>query len=84
MNAKLIDMARMVLQRHTDKIADANDLLGMADELKQRYAGGAPPVAPLATDSGRQSGGLALRARDKEAAETGAATGGSASAGSAA
>jgi len=84
MNAKLIDMARMVLQRHTDKIADANDLLGMADELKQRYAGGAPPVAPLATDSGRQSGGLALRAREKEAAETGAATGGSASAGSAA
>ena len=41
MNAKLIDMARMVLQRHAEKIADAADLLGMADELKQRYAGGA-------------------------------------------
>ena len=63
MNAKLIDMARMVLQRHADKIADAADLLGMADELKQRYAGG-PPVAPLAADTGRQSGGLALRARE--------------------
>jgi CheY-like chemotaxis protein/Tfp pilus assembly protein PilF len=67
MNAKLIDMARMVLQRHADKIADAADLLGMADELKQRYAGGAP-VAPIAADNGRQSGGLVLRARDKDAA----------------
>jgi CheY-like chemotaxis protein/Tfp pilus assembly protein PilF len=66
MNAKLIDMARMVLQRHAEKIPDANDLMGMADELKHRYAGG-PPVAPLAADSGRQSGGLVLRARDKDA-----------------
>ncbi len=63
MNAKLIDMARMVLQRHAEKIPDADDLMGMADELKQRYAGG-PPVVPIAADSGRQSGGLALRARE--------------------
>ena len=63
MNAKLIDMARMVLQRHAEKIADAADLLGMADELKQRYAGGLP-AAPIAGDNGRQSGGLALRARE--------------------
>jgi CheY-like chemotaxis protein/Tfp pilus assembly protein PilF len=77
MNAKLIDMARMVLQRHADKIADAADLAGMADELKQRYAGGAP-VPPLAGDNGRQSGGLALRARDgaptDDAAPAGATT----------
>jgi tetratricopeptide (TPR) repeat protein len=71
MNAKLIDMARMVLQRHADKIADAQDLLGMADELKQRYAGG-PPVAPLAADNGRQSGGLVLRARENAPADGGA------------
>jgi CheY-like chemotaxis protein len=63
MNAKLIDMARMVLQRHAEKIPDAADLMGMADELKQRYSG-APPVAPLAVDNGRQSGGLAIRARE--------------------
>ena len=63
MNAKLIDMARMVLQRHADKIADAADLLGMADELKQRY-GAMVPVAPMAADNGRQSGGLVLRARE--------------------
>jgi hypothetical protein len=67
MNAKLIDMARMVLQRHADKIVDAQDLAGTADELKRRYAGGLS-VAPLASDNGRQSGGLVLRARDKRAA----------------
>ena len=67
MNAKLIDMARMALQRHAEKISDAAELLGMADELKQRYAG-APPVVPLVADSGRQSGGLAMRAREKEPA----------------
>ena len=66
MNAKLIDMARMVLQRHADKIADAHDLAGMADELKQRYAGGPLPTAPLTGDTGRQSGGVAIRTRDAE------------------
>ena len=71
MNAKLIDMARMVLQRHAEKIPDAADLLGMADELKQRYAGG-PPVAPLVADNGRQSGGLVLRAREGTPGEAGA------------
>ena len=65
MNAKLIDMARMVLQRHEAKIPDAADLLGMADELKRNYAGG-PPVAPIAVDNGRQSGGIAIRSRDKD------------------
>lgn len=67
MNAKLIDMARMVLTRHADKIADAHDLMGMADELKQRY-GTSMGLAPLAADNGRQSGGLVLRARDKDGA----------------
>ena len=71
MNAKLIDMARMVLQRHAEKIPDAADLTGMAEELRQRYAGGAP-VAPLAGDNGRQSGGLALRARDGTPGDDGA------------
>ena len=39
MLAQVIDMARMVLQRHESKIADAADLLGMADELKQKFSG---------------------------------------------
>jgi hypothetical protein len=80
MNAKLIDMARMVLTRHADKIADANDLMGMADELKQRYGSNAG-VAPLTADNGRQSGGLVLRARDKDGAgEPDAAEGGASAA----
>ncbi|MET0383164.1 MAG: response regulator [Burkholderiaceae bacterium] len=63
MNNKLIDMARMVLQRHQEKIPDADDLMGMADELKQRCGGGVP-AAPMAADNGRQSGGIAIRARE--------------------
>jgi len=66
MNSKLIDMARMVLQRHAEKIADADDLIGMADELKQRYGGGGGGP-PLGGDASRQSGGLAIRAREKDA-----------------
>ena len=74
MNAKLIDMARMVLQRHEEKIPDAADLLGMADELKKASAAG-PPQVPLGGDSARQSGGVAIRTRDKEAAAEAAAKG---------
>ncbi|MGN6529819.1 MAG: response regulator [Burkholderiaceae bacterium] len=70
MNAKLIDMARMVLQRHAAKIADADDLLGMADELKQRYGSGGPQTAPLTGDAGRAAGGVAIRTRDKADADT--------------
>ncbi|HYP33607.1 MAG TPA: response regulator [Burkholderiaceae bacterium] len=72
MNAKLIDMARMVLTRHADKIADAGDLMGMADELRQRYVT-ASAVAPLTADNGRQSGGLVLRAREKDGGADGVA-----------
>jgi len=78
MNGKLIDMARMVLQRHQDKIPDAADLLGMADELK-RNCGIAPPAA-FGDAAGRQSGGVVLRSRDKEAASGEADTDGGAEA----
>ncbi|HEX7638951.1 MAG TPA: response regulator [Burkholderiaceae bacterium] len=64
LNAKLIDMARMVLQRHAERIEDVADLSGMAEELKQRYAAG-PATAPLAGDNGRSAGGIALRSKDK-------------------
>jgi CheY-like chemotaxis protein/Tfp pilus assembly protein PilF len=63
MNAKLIDMARLVLQRHAARIPDAGELLGMADQLKQRYGNGGPPSAPLAGDAGRAAGGVAIRTR---------------------
>jgi CheY-like chemotaxis protein len=68
MNAKLIDMARMVLQRHADKIPDAADLMGTADELRRQAAGG-QPVAPLVGEGARQSGGIAIRTRDMDAVE---------------
>lgn len=70
MNAKLIDMARAVLQRHEARISDAADLLGMADQLKQRYAGG-PVVAPLATEMGRKAGGITLREKGKDEGDDG-------------
>jgi tetratricopeptide (TPR) repeat protein len=66
MNAKLVDMARMVLQRHAEKISDAADLLATADELR-RQSGGSSPTVPLGGDSVRQAGGVAIRTRDKEA-----------------
>jgi tetratricopeptide (TPR) repeat protein len=66
MNAKLIDMARTLLQRHLETIADGADLMRQADELRQRYATGVP-TTPLAGEGGRQAGGLVLRAREKDA-----------------
>jgi CheY-like chemotaxis protein/Tfp pilus assembly protein PilF len=72
MNAKLIDMARMVLQRHAEKIPDAKDLLGMADELKERLGANQPQTAPLTNDGDRQAGGVAIRTRDKGEDDAGA------------
>jgi CheY-like chemotaxis protein len=63
-NAKLIDMARLVLQRHAEKVADAAELLAAADALRERF-GGASMAAPLTADAGRQSGGVALRVREQ-------------------
>jgi len=63
MNVKLIDMARMVLQRHAEKIPDAADLAGMAEELKARWGGGSSSGTAPGDASPRQSGGLALRSK---------------------
>jgi len=72
MNMKLIDMARLVLQRHSEKIADAGALGAQADALRERF-GSASMTAPMASDAGRQSGGVALRIRTPEAEATGVA-----------
>ncbi|MEH0165084.1 response regulator [Roseateles microcysteis] len=59
-NAKLIDMASLVLQRHADKVADAPDLAQRIDELQARW------VRPLGTALARNQravGGLALRTK---------------------
>lgn len=62
LNAKLIDMARLTLTRHQQKIAAADELQSAIDELRERYATSAL-ASPLRQDSGRQAGGIALRAQ---------------------
>lgn len=56
-NAKLIDMAGLVLKRHADKIADAQALGEQIDALHARY------VKPMtgAPSKARAAGGVALR-----------------------
>ncbi len=60
LNAKLIEMARMSLQRHGSKIDDAQALSAQADSLRERYAVGVGSAA-LGQTTGRQPGALNLR-----------------------
>jgi hypothetical protein len=60
LNAKLIDMARMTLQRHGSRVDDAAALSARAEALRERYAAGVS-VAMLGQSSGRQPGALSLR-----------------------
>jgi len=60
LNAKLIEMARMTLQRHGARIDDAAALTERADALRDRYASGAS-AAMLGHAGGRQPGSLNLR-----------------------
>jgi hypothetical protein len=60
LNAKLIDIARLVLQRHRARIPDADEMLAKADDLRKRFCAGGTQ-AQLGSTSGRQAGGLALR-----------------------
>lgn len=63
-NAKLIDMAGLVLKRHADKIADAQALGEQIDALHARY------VKPMtgAPSKARAAGGVALRTATPAAA----------------
>ena len=59
-NAKLIELAGLVAQRHQDKIADVAQLTARASELSQRYCGtGAHLIGTK--QGGRSAGGLTLR-----------------------
>jgi len=73
MNAKLIDMTRLVIQRHIASIDDAGPLLARADALRERF-GSASMAAPMSNDAGRQSGGVALRMRAAEGETAGTET----------
>lgn len=59
LNSKLLDMARMTLQRHHAKISDADELSVMVEDLRKRYAIGVG-MPPLGQGS-RQAGGIKLR-----------------------
>ena len=61
LNGKLIDTARLVLQRHQDKVPDAAALLERANDLKQRFAA-TQARASLGEGSGRRTGGVAVLA----------------------
>jgi CheY-like chemotaxis protein len=56
-NAKLIDMASLVLKRHTDKIDDAEQLAQQITQLQNRY------ILPLgaSVNRNRAAGGMAMR-----------------------
>jgi tetratricopeptide (TPR) repeat protein len=60
LNAKLIEMARMTLQRHGSRIDDAASLSTQADAMRDRYAHGVS-AAMLGQTGGRQPGALNLR-----------------------
>lgn len=71
-NPKLIEMARMTLQRHGTRIDGAAALSARADALRERYAVGVG-AAMLGQTGGRQPGALNLR--DVRPAEAGTAPG---------
>jgi hypothetical protein len=61
-NAKLIELAALVTQRHETRIDASAELLARAQALKQRYCqAGVPTIG--AQRSGRSAGGLSLLAR---------------------
>jgi CheY-like chemotaxis protein len=57
-NAKLIDMASLVLKRHAEKIENAQALSDQIVELQNRYV---LPLGSSISRSNRAAGGLALR-----------------------
>lgn len=59
LNTKLMDVARLTLQRHQEKIDKAADLQDMVKALLTQYAPSSA-VPPLGS-SGRSAGGLSLR-----------------------
>ncbi|WP_242478600.1 response regulator [Rubrivivax gelatinosus] len=60
LNSKLIDTARLVLQRHHDKIEGADDLKATIEDLRLRYFTQSGRL-PIGDAPGRKAGGLALR-----------------------
>jgi CheY-like chemotaxis protein len=60
LNAKLIDLAGMVLKRHADKITDGETMVSSLAELQRKFCGRAAQVA-LGGATARAAGALTLR-----------------------
>jgi CheY-like chemotaxis protein len=60
LNAKLIELAGLVLQRHATRIADSVELGRTIGDLRERFCTKGTQVA-LGTSSGRAPGGLTIR-----------------------
>lgn len=65
-NAKLIDMAGLVLKRHAEKIADAGALAERIDALHVRWV---KPLAGSSASKPRATGGVVLRTATPQAAQ---------------
>lgn len=61
LNAKLVDMARLVLQRHAERIDDHDVLQADIERLRARCGNAIAPTA-FNGDGARASGGVAIRA----------------------
>lgn len=59
-NAKLIEMAGLVVRRHRERIANARELTERADKLAQRFCNTGTHIAGVRR-SNRSAGGLVLR-----------------------
>jgi len=60
LNAKLIELAALVLNRHAATIGDIAPLASRISDLKQKYCSKGTQVA-LGTNAGRPAGGLTIR-----------------------
>jgi hypothetical protein len=59
-NAKLIEMAGLVVRRHRERIANARELTERADKLARRFCNTGTHIAGVRR-SNRSAGGLVLR-----------------------
>ena len=59
LNAKLVELAGMVLKRHATKITGSEGMAAMVDELRRKFCSKGTQVA-LGSGSGRAAGALTI------------------------
>lgn len=68
LNTKLMDTARLTLQRYRDKLPEANELEEMVQAQLRRYSPSSQPP-PLGQPTGRSEGGISLRTAAEKATQ---------------